>query len=54
MAFILIGPGISNPVPLKRLFSHREVEETGEIAPKRAIDEAHHTQHKYEDDVLSS
>jgi len=52
MAFILIGPGISNPVPLQKLFLRREVEETEEIAPKRAIDEAHHTQHKFEDDVL--
>ena len=52
MAFILIGPGISNPVPLKKLFPSREVEETEEIAPKRAIDEAHHPQHKFEDDVL--
>ena len=52
MAFILIGPGISNPVPLKKLFPSRTVEETGEIAPKRAIDEAHHPQHKFEDDVL--
>ena len=52
MAFILIGPGISNPVPLKKLFPNRTVEETEEIAPKRAIDEAHHTQHKFEDDVL--
>ncbi len=52
MAFILIGPGINNPVPLKKLFHHREVEETEEIAPKRAIDEAYHPQHKFEDDVL--
>ena len=52
MAFILIGPGISNPVPLKKLFHNREVEETEEIAAKRAIDEAHHPQHKFEDDVL--
>jgi len=52
MAFILIGPGISNPVPLKKLFPNREVEEAEEIAPMRAIDEAHHPQHKFEDDVL--
>ncbi len=54
MAFILIGPGISNPVPMKRLFLRREVEETEKIAPKRAIDEAHHTPHKFEDDVLAA
>jgi len=52
MAFILVGPGINNPVPLKKLFLNREVEESEEIAPKRAIDEAHHPQHKFEDDVL--
>ncbi len=52
MAFILIGPGISNPVPLQKLFPKREVEETAAIAPKREIDEAHHPQHKFEDDVL--
>ncbi len=52
MAFILIGPGLNSPVPLQRLFPRREVEETEEIAPKRAIDEAHHPQHKFEDDVF--
>lgn len=52
MAFILIGQGINNPVPLQRLFPVVDVEETGEIAPKRAIDEAHHLQRKFEDDVL--
>ncbi len=54
MAFILIGPGINRPVPLQRLFPGREVEETEEIAPKRAIDEAHHPQQKFEDDVLAA
>jgi len=54
MAFILIGPGINNPVPLQRLFPARGVEEAEEIAPKRAIDEAHHPQHKFEDDVLTA
>ncbi|MCF6322712.1 MAG: CBS domain-containing protein [Gammaproteobacteria bacterium] len=52
MAFILIGPGINNPVPLTKLFPYREVEETAAIAPKRAINEEHHPQHKFEDDVL--
>lgn len=52
MAFILIGPGLNSSVPLQRLFPPREVEETEAIAPKRAIDEEHHAQHKFEDDAL--
>lgn len=54
MAFILIGQGINNPVPLQRLFPARDIEQIEEVAAKRAIDEAHRLQHEYEDDVLAA
>jgi len=38
MTFILIGPGIHDPVKLDTLFDRRPVEKTGAISPERRIE----------------
>ena len=38
MAFIVIGPGIHDPIKLDTLFDRRSVEKTGAISPKQRIE----------------
>jgi acetoin utilization protein AcuB len=38
MTFIVIGPGIHDPIKLDTLFGRRQVEKTGAVSPKRRIE----------------
>ena len=38
MAFIVIGPGVHDPIKLYTIFDRRPVEKTGAVSPKRRIE----------------